>query len=499
LAGIPAAAIAFTAPIVVASAIAIGRSGDTAYCLVAVLMISYISVLWRGIYGHASQMAKRIAEQVSAERKVRCDDLTDLPNRLGFFEALESAFARLARLREQFAVLYLDLDDFKTVNDRFGHAIGDKLLVQVGRRLKDCVRDVDLVARLGGDEFAIVVTDANSAAVPTTLANRIVSSLERPFLIDGAEVFTGTCIGIALAPADGATSELLLKTADEALYDAKHRSGGAVQLYDSAYKDAARQRRGLERDLRYAFRRGEFFLVFQPIFELDTSQITGCEALLRWRHPTFGVKSPIEFMDAMEETTLISEIGHWILVEACKTAVAWPENMRVAVNVSAVQLRNTNILSSVVKALSVSTLPARRLEIEITETAVIDDCAQVLLNLKGLRELGVRIALDDFGTGYSSLTYLRRLSPDSIKIDGSFVREVATDSDCRSIVKSLVKLSRDLSIRVVAEAIETAEQLQFLRSHNCDEGQGNYFCTPKSANEIGNYVLNRDAARIDAA
>ena len=231
LAGIPAAAVAFTAPIVIASAIKIGSSGDVAYFLVGVLMVSYISVLWRGIYGYALQLARRVSAQVDAERKVRRDELTNLANRLALFEALESAFARLARSGETFALLYIDLDNFKGVNDRCGHAAGDKLLVQVAQRLKDCVREIDVVARLSGDEFAIVVTGAANAAAVTRIANRIVGSLETSFRIDGAEIATGACVGIALAPADGATSELLLKSADEALYDAKRSSGNVIRLH----------------------------------------------------------------------------------------------------------------------------------------------------------------------------------------------------------------------------------------------------------------------------
>ena len=499
LASIPAAAIAFTAPIVVASAITIGRSGDVAYALVAVLMVSYISVLWRGIYVYASQIVQRVGEQVKAEREVRRDELTSLPNRLAFFEELESAFLRLTRSHEQFAVLYLDLNDFKIVNDRCGHAAGDKLLVEVGRRLRESVRQVDLVARLGGDEFAIVVADVADAAIVTALAARIVSSLDRPFLIDGRQIYTGACVGIAFAPADGDNPEFLLKNADEALYDAKHRPGGVIQLFDNSYKDAARQRRKLERDLRYALQRGEFFLVFQPIFNLQTKKIAGCEALLRWKHPNLGVRLPNEFMKAMEETGLITDVGEWVLVQACKAAVAWPATMRVAVNVSAVQLQTSKLLSSVVNALNVSTLPARRLEIEITETAVIDDSNQVLSNLKALRELGVRIALDDFGTGYSSLTCMQKLSPDSIKVDGSFVRELVGSAGSRSIVKSVIYLSRDLSINVVAEGIETSEQLEFLCLNDCDEGQGHFLGVPKLANEIGPYLQSTDVAKISAA
>jgi diguanylate cyclase len=499
LASIPAAAIAFTAPIVVASAITIGRSGDVAYALVAVLMVSYVSVLWRGIYVYASQIVQRVGEQVKAEREVRRDELTSLPNRLAFFEELESAFLRLTRSHEQFAVLYLDLNDFKIVNDRCGHAAGDKLLIDVGSRLRESVRQVDLVARLGGDEFAIVVVDVADAAIVTALAARIVSSLDRPFIIDGRQIYTGACVGIAFAPADGDNPEFLLKNADEALYDAKHRPGGVIQLFDNSYKDAARQRRKLERDLRYALQRGEFFLVFQPIFNLQTKKITGCEALLRWKHPNLGVRLPKEFMKAMEETDLITDVGEWVLVQACKAAVAWPATMRVAVNVSAVQLQTSKLLSSVVNALKVSTLPARRLEIEITETAVIDDSNQVLSNLKALRELGVRIALDDFGTGYSSLTCMQKLSPDSIKVDGSFVRELVGSAGSRAIVKSLIYLSRDLSINVVAEGIETSQQLEFLCFNDCDEGQGHFLGMPKLANEIGPYLQSTDVVKISAA
>jgi diguanylate cyclase (GGDEF)-like protein len=499
LASIPVAAIAFTAPIVVSSAVTIGHSGDTAYFLVAVLMVSYISVLWRGIYVYASQVGKRIASQVDAERNVRRDELTGLPNRLAFFEALQTAFSRFAHTGEHFAVLYLDLNDFKIVNDRFGHMAGDKLLVEVGRRLKDSTREVDLVARLGGDEFAIAVVDTQDSAIPTTSAARIVSSLDRPFLIDDREFNIGACVGIALAPTDGDTPERLLKNADEALYDAKHRPGVVIQLFDAGPRDAARRRRKLERDLIIALHRTEFFLVFQPIFNLKTKTVEGCEALLRWRHPTLGVQLPKEFMRTMEETSLITKVGQWVLVEACKAAVTWPRHIRVAVNVSAVQLQNAQLLSAIVNALSATTLPARRLEIEITETAVIDDSEQVLANLNALRELGVRIALDDFGTGYSSLTCVRKLAPNSIKIDGTFVRELGADDRSRSIIRSLIFLSRDLGINVVAEGIETAEQLEFLQLNECNEGQGHFIGMPRLASEIGLYLSNPSTLETSAA
>ena len=498
-ASIPPAAVAFTAPIAVASTIAIGRSDDPAYLLVAILMVSYIAVLLRVVYVHAAQTARRIAEQIKAERQVRRDELTDLPNRLAFNEHLESSFARLDRSNEQFAILYVDLDDFKNVNDRLGHATGDKLLIQVGQRLIACARDVDLVARLSGDEFAAIVANIMESGAAFALANRIISSLDSPFLIDGSEVFTAACVGIAIAPVDGASSEQLLKNADEALYAAKHGTGGPIRLHDSGHKERTRRRRRLERALRHALRREELFLVFQPILELGEDRITGVEALLRWRHPTLGITSPLEFMTILEETGLIHEIGDWIVREACKAASCWPKNIRIAVNVSPVQLRNTNVLSGVFSALTESTLAPGRLELEITETALISDNDYVISNLKALRQLGIRIALDDFGTEYSSLTYLRKLSPDSIKIDGSFVREVLADPDSASIVKSMISLSRDLGINVVAEGVETGEQLAFLRRQNCHEVQGYFISAPKSANEITAFLSSGQALKFDAA
>ena len=498
-ASLPAAAIAFTIPIVAGSSIAIGRSSDPAYVLVAVLMVSYVGVLLRGVFVHAAQIARRVTEQVGAERKIRLDELTDLPNRLAFFEGLESAFARSIRLYERFAILYLDLNDFKNVNDRLGHVVGDKLLVQVGQRIKACVRDGDLVARLSGDEFAVIVAQPTGPGDAADLAGRIVTCLDVPFLIEGVEVFSSACIGIALAPTDGASPEPLLKSADEALYTAKRGVGGAIQPYNSGSKEHTRRRRSVERDLRDALRREEFFLVFQPIMALDTDRIAGCEALLRWRHPTLGVRSPKEFVSVVEETGLIHEVGNWVIREACRTAASLPRDMRIAVNVSPLQLRETSFLSRTIDALRTSKLRPARLELEITEIAFMDESEYVLSNLNALRELGIRIALDDFGTGYSSLTYLRKLSPDSIKIDGSFVREVLTDLGSASIVKSMIGLSKDLRVNVVAEGIETAEQLAFLRRHGCGEGQGYFICKPKQAVELTAFLQSRTVAGTAAA
>jgi diguanylate cyclase (GGDEF)-like protein len=497
-ASIPAAAIAFTTPIVIGSAIAIGRSGEAAYILVSVLMVSYITVLLKGVFVHSAQIATRVTAQVQAERRVRRDELTALPNRLAFYEGLEAAFARLARTHEQFAVLYFDLNDFKEVNDKFGHATGDKLLVHVGERLRECARDIDLVSRLSGDEFAVIAAHTTSPEDATALAKRIISSLDTPLAIDEIELCASGCIGIAFAPADGANPEALLKSADEALYAAKHGTGGAVQIYNSEFKEHTRRRRSLERDLRSALRRNEFFLVFQPILSLRDNRISGNEALLRWRHPSLGVRTPTELMSIIEETGLIHEIGNWVIREACKGAATWPESTRVAVNISPTQLRKVGLLSCVVNALTESRLQPGRLELEITESALVDDSEFVLSNLKALRELGVRIALDDFGTGYSSLTYLKKLSPNCVKIDGSFVRDVLTNAGCASIIRSVIGLSRDLCINVVAEGIESAEQLAFLRSCDCDEGQGFFISKPMSANDLLEFISGNGAAGANA-
>jgi len=388
-------------------------------------------------------------------------------------------------------VLYFDLNDFKEVNDKFGHATGDKLLVHVGQRLRDCARDTDLVSRLSGDEFAVIAANAAMPDAALTLANRIIASLDMPLLIDDIEVCASGCIGIAFAPSDGASPEALLKSADEALYAAKHGIGGAIQIYNSEFKEQTRRRRNLERDLRSALRRDEFFLVFQPILALRDNHISGNEALLRWKHPALGVSTPTELINIIEETGLVHEIGDWVIHEACKTAASWPKDTRVAVNISPTQLRKAGLLSCVVNALTESRLPPGCLELEITETALVDDSESVLSNLKALRELGVRIALDDFGTGYSSLTYLRKLSPSCVKIDGSFVRDMLTNSGCASIIKSVIGLSKDLCINVVAEGIETAEQLSFLRNCNCDEGQGYFISKPKSADELLEFMLRK--------
>jgi diguanylate cyclase len=497
-ASIPAAAIAFTTPIVIGSAIAIGRSGEAAYILVSVLMVSYITVLLKGVFVHSAQIATRVTAQVQAERRVRRDELTALPNRLAFYEGLEAAFARLARTHEQFAVLYFDLNDFKEVNDKFGHATGDKLLVHVGERLRECARDIDLVSRLSGDEFAVIAAHTTSPEDATALAKRIIGSLDTPLAIDEIELCASGCIGIAFAPADGANPEALLKSADEALYAAKHGTGGAVQIYNSEFKEHTRRRRSLERDLRSALRRNEFFLVFQPILSLRDNRISGNEALLRWRHPSLGVRTPTELMSIIEETGLIHEIGNWVIREACKGAATWPESTRVAVNISPTQLRKVGLLSCVVNALTESRLQPGRLELEITESALVDDSEFVLSNLKALRELGVRIALDDFGTGYSSLTYLKKLSPNCVKIDGSFVRDVLTNAGCASIIRSVIGLSRDLCINVVAEGIESAEQLAFLRSCDCDEGQGFFISKPMSANDLLEFISGNGAAGANA-
>jgi len=498
-ASLPVAAIAFTGPIFIASAIAIARGGDQVYLLVALLMVVYTGVLIRGVFVHALKLTARLVAQIEAEKEIRRDPLTHLPNRVAFRESLETAFARLARMGEPFALFYLDLDEFKAVNDRLGHAAGDVLLIKVADRLRGCVRDIDTLARLSGDEFALVAAGVESADDALTVAERIVKAFDAPFDLDGTQASSAISIGIALAPANGTDTAALLKNADTALYSAKLSAGGPVQLFEAQFDARARERRALGNDLRGALQRGEFHLVFQPLLDLAHERIAGCEALLRWTHPTRGPVSPADFMQIAEETHLIHAIGEWVLREACRTAAGWPADTKIAVNLSAAQFRKAGILAAIVNALSDAHLPASRLEVEITESILMADDDFALSTLTTLRGLGVRIALDDFGTGHSSLSYLRRLPIDRVKIDRSFIHGLAVDRDSASIVKFVIGLAADLGMSVTAEGVETEEQLSRLRAMACGEVQGHFIAEPKSAAEIAALFAREQTAPLRAA
>ena len=405
-ASIPVAAIAFTSPIFIASGLVIARYGDEAFYLVALMMIVYTCIILRGAFVQALKLNRHHVEQIEAESEARKDALTHLPNRVAFQEFVESEFSRLACTGEAFALLYLDLNDFKPVNDKMGHAAGDALLVQFADRLRATQHGTDFAARLGGDEFALIAPNVGNANEALAIADRIIRAIDVPFKINDTLLKSSVTIGIALAPYDGADFDTLLKNADTALYSAKRSAGKLVQVFDPEQDGNARDRRAIGNDLRYAIERQELHLVYQPLLNPVEDKIVGFEALLRWTHPTRGSIPPLAFIDIAEETQLIHSIGEWAVREACRTASTWPTNIKVAVNFSVVQFQNTSILHTIVNALTDAGIMPSRLEIEVTESVLISEDDIVLATLRALHHLGVRIALDDFGTGYSSLNYL---------------------------------------------------------------------------------------------
>ncbi|MET4391255.1 diguanylate cyclase (GGDEF)-like protein [Bradyrhizobium sp. F1.4.3] len=481
---IPIAAIAFTAPIFVGIAICLGRNGDLAFLLIAFLVVVYGSVLLRGVFVNSFAFARRVIRQIEAERTVRQDALTQLPNRVAFNETLDAALKRLALSGEEFAVLLLDLDRFKEVNDKFGHPAGDEFLVQAASRLQRCTRAAEHVARIGGDEFALVMANLARPEDALEIAERFVAAFTEPFLIEGCEIVGATSVGIVLAPRDCNTPLDIMKNADTALYRAKKAGPGAVCFFEEADDKASRDRKALQTDLEGAIARDELFLMFQPFLDLDDNRITGFEALLRWQHPSRGLVPPSEFIGIAEETGLIHEIGEWVIRRACATLADWPEDIRVAVNFSAAQFHNNGILQIVVQALADARIAPHRLEIEITESMLLSKYGSAASVLNALLQLGVTVALDDFGTGFSSLTYLRKLPFSRIKIDQSFIRDMLVQPDCAAIVKSVIGLARDLRIGVVAEGVETAGQLEYLRQIQCDEVQGYLIGRPVSAEQV---------------
>lgn len=437
-------------------------------------------------------------EDVTESRRVearlahmaRHDVLTGLGNRLLFREHMQLALARARRRGAHLAVLCLDLDRFKAVNDTLGHAVGDALLCAVAERLRACIRGTDLVVRLGGDEFAIVQDDALQPDDATSLARRIIDTLGAPFEIDRHQLVIGASVGIALA-ADGQASgeghtsaDALLKCADLALYRAKSDGRGTFRFFEAEMDARMQSRRMLELDLRQALAEEQFELFYQPLVDADCGTISGFEALLRWRHPERGLVPPASFVPLAEEIGLINALGAWVLRTACTDAALWPGNLKVAVNLSPVQFRGHTLASEVAQALSTSGLAANRLELEITESVLLQDDEAVLFILHELRALGTHISMDDFGTGYSSLSYLRRFPFDKIKIDQSFVRGLGEREDCAAIVRAVVGLGRSLGIAVNAEGVETQEQLTALRAEGCGEVQGYLFSQPIPAREI---------------
>jgi diguanylate cyclase (GGDEF)-like protein len=410
------------------------------------------------------------------------DALTDLPNRVLFRKRLEDALTS-ARRGEGLALLCLDLDQFKAVNDTLGHPVGDLLLRAVAVRLVERTRETDIVARLGGDEFA-VVQSIDRPSEPAGLADRLIEMFDTPFEVAGHQIVIGTSIGIAFAPQDGVDGDELLKKADLALYRAKVDGRGICRLFHAEMDAEMQARRLLELDLRKALRARQFELFYQPVVDLHAGAVAGFEALLRWRHPERGLVSPASFIPLAEEIGLIVQIGEWVLREACATAASWPGDIRVAVNLSAAQFKSPDLVATVSEALRDAGLPPDRLELEITETVMLQDTDATMATLHQLRALRAGIAMDDFGTGYSSLSYLRRFPFDRIKIDQSFVRELSSKRDCGAIVRAVAALSRELGMATTAEGVETREQLALLTSAGCTEVQGYLFSPAVPSGEV---------------
>jgi diguanylate cyclase (GGDEF)-like protein len=441
-----------------------------------------------------------ITEQRQAAAKISHmamhDALTNLPNRLFFREQIENRLAQLDR-DQKFAVLCLDLDDFKSVNDTLGHPFGDKLLRQVGERLGGCLRDGDSVARLGGDEFALLQGSITNPTDTASLMTRIIEVISAPFDLDGHQVTIGVSIGVAVAPTDAADSDQLLKSADLALYRAKVDGRGTYRFFEPEMDARMQARRALELDLRRALLNGQFEVYYQPLVNMKTELICGFEALLRWNHPERGIIPPAEFIPLAEETALIVPIGEWVLRQACQEAAKWPSEIYIAVNLSAVQFKSSGLSQTVYNALAHSGLAADRLELEITESVLLFNSKFTLDTLHYLRALGVRISMDDFGTGYSSLSYLRSFPFNKIKIDRSFVHELATNKDSMAIIRAVVGLGNSLGMITTGEGVETQDELNCLKLEGCTEAQGFLFGKAQPAKDAAT-LLAKQALKIKA-
>ncbi len=435
--------------------------------------------------------------QDSMRQMAYYDTLTGLPNRRLFKEHAARMIQQCAQHNRMMAVLFLDLDHFKQINDTLGHVVGDNLLKTCATRLTQAIRYSDLlaaendqsteslVARFGGDEFTLLISDIAEAMDATKIARRILNIFLQPIMVEAHSMYVSTSIGISIFPTDGNDIDTLLRNADVAMYHAKNSKRNHYQFYSHEMNAKALERLSLENDLRGALKNHELTLLYQPTFNLHNNALLGMEVLLRWQHPEIGIVSPADFLSIAEEAGLIINIGEWILMTACQQLKQWHEtidaNITLSVNISSYQFKHQDLIDTLKNVINATQIPAQSLQIEITENSLMEDCNASIEKLKALKQLGVSLVIDDFGTGYSSLSYLKRFPIDKVKIDKSFVNNMANNEDNAAISKAIIALAHSLNWQVTAEGIESAEELEFLQKHDCDEGQGFLFCKPLTA------------------
>ena len=442
-------------------------------------------------------ISKRIEVQERLSHLAQHDVLTDLGNRVLLRDHLNDALDQAQRNEHMVALLYLDLDRFKNINDSLGHSVGDSLLKVVGQRLHDCIRKGDTIARLGGDEFTILLPVVSDVAMPAHVAQKLIESLRPPISIDGREIFINASIGITIYPGDGKTAEDLLKNADLAMYRAKNTGGDTYEFFTEDMTVQMVKRLDMENKLRYALERNEFSLHYQPRADIQSGEICGLEALLRWQQPELGAVSPVDFIPVLEDMGLIIPVGEWVIRTACAYAQRLREEglgrLRVAINLSARQFRDKNLVKFIAQCMQDTKLEGSDLELEITESILVEHVDTTIVMLKQLHGMGIHISIDDFGTGYSSLAYIKRFPINTLKIDRTFVRDITTDADDKAIVTAIISMSRSLGYSVTAEGVETKEQLAFLRMQGCDELQGYFLSRPLSTGDLETWLSEQVA------
>jgi diguanylate cyclase (GGDEF)-like protein/PAS domain S-box-containing protein len=464
------------------------------------IFVRIVPIVGGGWIDINEDITERHRHEAEIAHMARHDALTGLPNRLQLLEKLERVLNSKHKTEGSIVIQFLDLDRFKEVNDTLGHAVGDALLKQVADRLRSCVRETDTVVRMGGDEFVILQVSTDPMAEAAALAARLIDVISATYSVNEHQVIVGTSVGIAIASEETGNGEMLLSQADLALYRSKDEGGAKYNFFTPEMTTLVQARRELEHDLRSALANGELALNYQPLVNLECNEISGFEALLRWYHPQRGMVSPADFIPLAEKTGLIGPIGEWVLRQACAEAATWPEHLKIAVNLSPIQFKQRNLSEMVFNAVAAAGLTPQRLELEITESVLLQDSEATLAMLKQLRGFGVRIAMDDFGTGFSSLSYLRMFPFDKIKIDRCFVADLsAGNENSLAIVRAMISLGRALGVAITAEGVETQQQLEKVRFEGCTEMQGYLFSAAKPAQEIRQWFLPRSADPVSEA